>query len=330
MIGMKSLIISDKLKSGLPEIILDEINKKEVDVFLKPHELGIMSDRCVNNQSELKGGAFGLNDHTSHTNKHVFLQRKSTTRCFSCGSGEHLSNSTNCPNFRPKFANAFNNAGPHKQMPQTNFKPRTSLNNNVNHYNNQRFNNVKQGVDFGASRDRSSSSCAFCGKPNHHFLQCIERKKSIPCNFCHRFNHASSMCRFKDRQVNYIHARVNTQTNMERCHEGKSRYLPDTLISNSADNDCDLDVAKLLVLSDLHENNQLSNEIALTGDNSEKFDVARLVCIQENSDSQQGIEYNKIHNRREGQATIPTGIIEIGRSKGSNHRRFGNRYQCYK
>jgi len=37
---LKSLIISDQMKSDLPCDILKDVNIKELDTFLEPHELG--------------------------------------------------------------------------------------------------------------------------------------------------------------------------------------------------------------------------------------------------------------------------------------------------
>jgi hypothetical protein len=81
---IKIIYITDKLKFDLPDVILDEVNKNELDCFLIPHELGKMSDRCVNNFSEAKGAVFGFTGTTGNYSKHQFMQRKSKARCFSC------------------------------------------------------------------------------------------------------------------------------------------------------------------------------------------------------------------------------------------------------
>jgi hypothetical protein len=165
---------------------------------------------------------------------------------------------------------------------------------------------TRQGVDFGLSRECSSSSCAFCGKPNHHFTECIERRKGIPCNFCHMFNHASNMCRFKDRQVNFIHARVNTHANMEEGDVGKTTngksitdQLIDKRISHSIVNEGDIDSEKLSALYERHDSNKFNHDAAI------------LVCVQERYDSQQVIKHSITSNRRDGHYSLPTGIIEI-------------------
>jgi hypothetical protein len=94
---MKTLIISDKMKLGLPQYILQDVNKKELDAFLDPHELGVMSDRCVMNNDELKacGNSFGNNGV-----KHPFVKKKSSGRCFSCGSTDNYANNVNCLNYK--------------------------------------------------------------------------------------------------------------------------------------------------------------------------------------------------------------------------------------
>ena len=243
-------MISDKLKSTLPHFVLLEVNKKELDDFLKPHELGKLSDRCVANLNELNSTNFGLSKH-----ENINRQTGKQNVCYSCKGADHYANDPICPNFNSATKSS-------KAIEQSN--------DNQTRGANRSGHNLSKTVSAAAanlsnySTAKPKGSCTFCGKSNHSFLQCFERGKGLKCKYCSLSNHASHMCRYKDRQVNFV--RTSSVTNdfnnypnkrIERSYFGDkfAGANPNSCLQAVSGIDCDdnLDVVKLLELSDKHK-----------------------------------------------------------------------------
>ena len=199
----KSLIIADKIKSGLTQSILLEVNKKEYETFLRPHDLAIMADLCVTNEAQIKSASFTLskssNTDYNDGSKHSFIRKTSRGRCFSCSSTEHYASSPECPNF--KISHNQNNSDAtkvrgslSKQQNEQTYRQNTMYTQNSANNATGRTNKRTNYVNSDYEQTTEQRLCTFCGKTNHNFIQCYERKKGIPCKFCSRLNHASNMC----------------------------------------------------------------------------------------------------------------------------------------
>ena len=239
--GVKSLMISDKLKSVLPQSILIEINKKELETFLKPHDLGKLSDRCVADQNEFKSTSFGLNKFSGK-------QAGKNIVCFSCKGTDHYASDPVCPNY--KGAKDTPNA---KQANE----PGKYSNANKNFAS-----NTAQSQSNSAD-SKPKESCTFCGNANHTFAKCFHRQKGLVCKYCSRDNHASHMCRYKDRQVrrvNFVGASTSyarTRSNLcdknvlsSSCSERNPVVLNDN--RDHVNDDLGIDIVRLLELSNKH------------------------------------------------------------------------------
>jgi hypothetical protein len=252
---LKNLFVADKMKSCISDSILNDVNRKEDEAFLVPHELGKLVDRLVTSEDELKSGSYGLarkqNNSFRSNQKHDYMRRQSVGRCYSCSSTEHYANSAQCPNAKQNASKG--------QYVKMKYGDRTSEG-----YSNG-ANNFEAGK--GGSRNFSAKqyvedkiSCVFCGKSGHNFFKCPERKKNLPCDLCGKFNHASNMCRLKGKRVNRVAilAEHNIGGNVEQEHAlSKSVTVKadcNTFPSeDDMDSHIDLDVKKLYDLSEIHE-----------------------------------------------------------------------------
>ena len=225
---LKSIIISDKIKSGMPHYILKDVNRKELDKFLEPHELGRFSDRCVNNEEEMKTFNTFVK---SQGGSPKLRNKKEPGSCYTCGSKDHFAN--RCPGVTSKSTSTFDPSGKNSNLTNQ-FKK------DLKDY--KKMDNKDKPVNTGYVSHHERKPCTYCGNVNHTFNTCFRqknRKEGVCCDICGRISHITDICYSKEKRVNFV--RTNTVTQSLNT------------MDKHCDNELCFDVVKLLDLANKHQ-----------------------------------------------------------------------------
>ena len=201
---LKNLFISDKLKNELPSSILSEINKKELDNFLAPHDIGKYADTLVNLEQELKDNSIGFYSKESGS--------KPKKLCFNCSSDKHMSNSDLCP------INIAKNKQNEKKSDNASYS-------------------AKGATGYTAPKDKSTfhsgkQYCTYCQSPSHSLDDCRRIKNAKPCS-CGSKLHQERFCPLKNRNVNNVQIYPRSQNKFHTSYTDNIQSTQDSSCPDS-------------------------------------------------------------------------------------------------